>query len=105
MNSQNDLMNTAITDKNNLWSKVKQMRDNKSKNNDIPYIETMAGRFEENEVLEGFRQNTELLCNKKDNKNFIMDFYNLSEEVNQIIFDISSNQEINIPFMKLEDLK
>ena len=54
VNSQNDLMNTAITDKNNLWSKVKQMRDNKSKNNDIPYIETMAGRFEENEVLEGF---------------------------------------------------
>ena len=61
--------------KSNEFSKVckilKPLRGGSKTNSDIPYIDTLAGRFSEQNVLEGFRRNTEILCNDNEsNSNF-----------------------------------
>ena len=75
------------------------------KSSEIPFIETLAGTYSDNNVLEGFCANTEILCNEEIVSNKFDDkFYNMCVEDNQIIFEITTH-EYKIPHMELGDLK
>ena len=56
-----DLITTFDTDKNKIYMKLKKSRGENPKTIDIPFIETLAGKFYGTDVLEGFAQNTEIL--------------------------------------------
>ena len=78
--------------------------DNQSKSS-TPFIETLYGKYSGENVLEGFCANTDILCNEKDDNQTENTFYKMCYEDNMVIFDITSNEEIRIPPMKIENLK
>ena len=47
--------------------------------NEITFIETLAGKYGGDNVLEGFCANTEILCNENDasNESFDNEFYKM----------------------------
>ena len=75
--------------------------------NEITFIETLAGKYEGDNVLEEFCANTEILCNENDasNESFDNEFYKMSTFNDLIIFDITANEEIKIPHLTLSELK
>ena len=97
-----ELMITHSSDISEVCSKLKHMRGDNKKIPNIPYIETLCGTFSGDNVLEGFRANTELLCNENilTEQN---DFYKMCQVDNEIIFEITKSENI-IPQMKLSDL-
>ena len=58
-------------------------------------------------MLEGFGGNTEILCDeeKTRNNNYDDKFYDMIVKDNMIIFDITSDEELEIPKMTLIQLK
>ena len=50
-------MNTFDTDRNKIYDKLKKSRGNDVHRNAIPYIETLVGKYEGINVLEGFCAN------------------------------------------------
>ena len=78
------------------------MRGEQNKQLDIPFIETLNGRYEGSSVLEGFRKNTELLCNNSESQS---DFYQMCVEDNEIISKLANYENISIPLMSLQTLK
>ena len=100
-----DLMTTFETDKNKIYMKLKKSRGENPKTVDIPFIETLAGKFNGTDVLEGFAQNTEILCNTEGDDTFDNDFYKMSIKDNMIIMEISENENIKIPHINLAQLK
>ena len=55
------------------------------KNSEIPFIETLSGKYSGKNVLEGFCRNTEILCNEDDiSQTFDESFYNMCVEDNMI---------------------
>ena len=102
-----DLMDTFKNDINKVFAKLKKGRGEAHKHTEIPFIETLAGTFTGNNVLEGFRCNTENLCNedeKIENK-YDNDIYDMFVKDNMIIFDITSDEDILIPHMSIVQLK
>ena len=86
-----DLMDTFKNDINKVCAKLKKARGDAHKQTEIPFIETLAGTFTGNNVLEGFRCNTENLCNedeKIENK-YDNDIYDMFVKDSMIIFDIT----------------
>ena len=74
----NELMETHRKDISKVCQKLKQIRGDKYRNIDIPYIETLCGTYSGKNVLEGFTANTEILCNKKPNLHqYDENFYNI----------------------------
>ena len=75
--------------------------------NEIPCIETLAGKFSNQNVLEGFAVNTEILCNENKLKsdNYDNDIYDMFLKDNMIIFDITAEEEVKIPHMNMTKLK
>ena len=59
----NELMETHNTNIGQVCNKLKKIRGDNIKNIEIPFIETLAGKFSGENVLEGFCSNTEILCN------------------------------------------
>ena len=55
--------------------------------------------------MEGFRANTEYLCNEKDDKNFHDDFLNRCIDDIRIINELSNEEEPKIPPITLETLQ
>jgi hypothetical protein len=100
-------METHNTNMSQVCSKLKKIRGESSKSSEIPYIETLAGKYTGKNVLEGFCKNTEILCNEEDISNkFDNSFYNMCVEDNIIIiFELSSREEVRIPHMQVSDLK
>ena len=73
---------------------------------EIPSIETVCGIYEGRNVLEGFRANTEILCNEKPCESSERNqFYEMCVRDNMIIFEIASDENLPIPHMELSDLK
>ena len=107
INDHNDIMKTFDEDINKVHSKLKRARGEDTKRNDIPFIETLAGKYVKENVLEGFCANTEILCNEDNTgtNEYDNEFYNMAVKDNMIIFDITANSDIKIPKMKLTDLK
>ena len=107
MKQHDELMDTHRNDISKVCKKLKQIRGDTSKTVDIPYIETLCGQYSGKNILEGFRANTEVLCNESSENVLRYDraFYDLCIEDNQIIFDITSEQKVKIPQMTLTNLK
>ena len=97
-----DLMNTYRTDITQIYSKLKQFRNESDKDNEITEIVTLNGTFKGSEVLEGFRTNTEFLCSKKYDKNFHEDFLDQCNNDLIIINDLISNEPKMIPPITIE---
>ena len=98
-----DLMNTFDKNINDIYYKLKKIRGDNTKRNDITMIETLNGTFSGNNVLEGFCSNTETLC--KDDANTEHEFYKMCFEDNIIILDLAKQELEHIPHMSLEVLK
>ena len=100
-----DLMTSSQMSINDVFKKLKSIKHNSTKSADIPYIETINGTYEGQNILEGFRANTELLCNSKDEENS-SDFLKMCQKDNVIIKDmINFDNDVDIPEMNLSDLK
>ena len=87
------------THKNNIGqvSNVLKKANGKSKTS-LESIETLVGTFNNENVLEGFRANTEKLCSpREDLNNFCNEFYKACLEDNMIIFDLTAEEEVCIP--------
>ena len=100
-------MNTFKTDINQICTKLKKTRGEECKQNEIPFIETLGGVYSGNNVLEGFRSNTEILCNEGDkvDTSYDNEVYDMFVKDNMIIFEIISDEEIKIPHMTITQLK
>ena len=73
INLQNKIMSYKCHKFTKVCKILKPLRGNSKINIDIPYIDTLAGRYSKQNVLEGFRRNTEILCNNNDSSsNFDM---------------------------------
>ena len=105
MKLHNELMEVHSSDMSKVCNKLKSIRGDKTKSTTIPTIETLCGTYNDSNVLEGFCANMEKLCNR-DNENIIdNEFYNMCLKDNEIIIQLTSDDEIVIPHMTLTDLK
>ena len=85
---------TFETDRNKIFGKLMRSCGCHTPQNDIPFIETLVGKFDGKNVLEGFCANTEALCNVEETSDiFDNDFYKMSTYV---IFDIAQNESVKI---------
>ena len=100
-----DLMNAHDKNITQTYVKLKKIRGENKRRVNIPEIETLSGTYKGINVLEGFRANTEHLCNEKSDKNFKDDFLNRCEEDLIHISDIAEFEPLRIPPIKLEDMK
>ena len=98
-------MNTHSNDLNKVSATLKKARGEEHRRNEIPFLETLAGKYTGNNVLEGFAANTEILCAEKETDEYNNDFYEMIIKDNMIIFDITADEEIQIPLMSLKQLK
>ena len=99
-------MGTYYADISQVCSKLKHIRGDNKKSLGIPSIETVCGIYEGRNVLEGFRANTEILCNEKSCESSERNhFYEMCVRDNMIIFEITSDENLPIPHMELSDLK
>ena len=91
-----------------MYKMLKKSRGDIKSTIKIPFIETLNGIFEGNNILEGFRSNTEILCqdinNDDDDDGNNCDFYKMCVKDNEIIFQLTEN-EMKIPKMTLDNLK
>ena len=103
----NSLMYTHSTDINKVSAQLRKARGDTHNRSEIPFIETLAGKYSGSNVLEGFAANTEILCDEAltDDKNYDNEFYKMIIKDNMIIFEITSEEKIEIPEMNLSDLK
>ena len=99
----NELMETHKDNIGQVSNKLKKISGNPKIA--IDSIETLIGTFNDKNVLEGFRANTEKLCGPRDDNNeFCNDFYKACLEDNMVIFDLTAKEEMNIPKMTMKDL-
>ena len=70
-----------------VGEKLRSIRGDAKKNVEIPFIETMCDTYKGDNVLEGFRADTEILCNQseKDNDLYDDEFYQMCIIDNEII--------------------
>ena len=104
----NDLMDTFNKNLSEVCIKLKKIRGEHCKQNEISEIETYLGRYTGDNVLEGFRANTEYLCNEKPNNpedNFSNKFLNKCIEDLVIINEVSKDETPKIPPIKLHDMQ
>ena len=99
------LMNTHSSDINKVSATLKKARGEEYRRHEIPFLETLAGKYTGNNVLEGFAANTEILCDEKETNDYNNHFYEMIIKDNMIIFDITAEEEIQIPLMSLRQLK
>ena len=101
-----ELMESHAKDINKVYSKLKRLRGAQAKSVEITSIETLCGIYEGENVLEGFCANTEKLCSQKSMASELdNNFYQICKDDNMIILELSTEDEIKIPYMKLSDLK
>ena len=74
------------------------------KNNRITEIETLNGYYRDQNVLEGFCANTEILC-RDESESTHHEFYKMCEQDNMIILEISQSENLKIPYMNTQNLK
>jgi hypothetical protein len=83
----NELMETHRSDISKVCQKLKQIRGDNNKGIDIPYIETLCGKYSGKNILEGSIANTEILCNENPENatQYDRSFYNMCVRDNEII--------------------
>ena len=99
-----ELMDAHSEDMSKICNKLKSASGDESKRAVISSIETLCGKYDGANVLEGFRANTEKLCNRND---LIVEneFYQMCIEDNEIIINLISDDNISIPHITLTTLK
>ena len=100
-----DLMDTHDKNISDVCKKLKNIRNEKSKATNISQIETFLGVYKGENVLEGFRANTEHLCNELTNTDFSDDFLERCTKDMMIIKDISKDEPLKIPHITLDKLR
>ena len=72
-------MEVQRNDISKVCKKLKQIRGETSNVIDIPYIDTLCGKYSKQNILEGFRANTEVLCNEnqENSKLYNQVFYSM----------------------------
>ena len=89
--NHNLLMATYYDDIGKVCQKLNEIRGNEKKSINISAIETICGTFEGRNVLEGFRANTEALCNERHSVSETNQFYKMCALDNMIIFEMAAN--------------
>ena len=100
-----DLMETNANNIGLTCQKLKKIRGENIKEKEIPEIETHLGTYKGNNVLEGFRANTEYVCNDTSNDKFSDEFLKQCETDLMIIADIAESESVLIPPMTSLSLK
>ena len=101
-----ELMEVHFNDISRVCQKLKKIRGENYEQSKIPSIETLNGTFTGSNVLEGFRVNTEVLCNeKKDIPESENTFLKMCEEDNMTILKLIPEENVQIPLMTIECLK
>ena len=100
-----DLMNAHAKNITETCRKLKSIRGENKKSVIISEIKTFLGTYKSQNVLEGFRANTEHLCNDKSDKNFSDEFLKRCEDDLMIISELSEFEPLTIPPIKIEDIK
>ena len=99
-------METFAHDISKVCTKLKNIRGDKTKRIEIPFIETLCGKFEGENVLEGFCANTEKLCNENNAESDLNnEFYQMCLEDNLIIIKLTSDDQLFIPHMEMKNIK
>ena len=92
---QDKVMSQGKNNMSAVCSLLQSKRGDSKRSPDIPYIDTLDGLYEGENVLEGFRTNTELLCNntpEKDDTFDEIDFHEMCVSDNEIILKITDNE-------------
>ena len=104
----NDLMETHDKEISEVYKKLQKIRGKHQNPSNISEINTFLGTYKGDNVLEGFRANTEYLCNEKlDDKDtdFSDDFLERCKEDLRIINEISEHEVLKIPPITLKEMK
>ena len=100
----NDIMGALITDRNKIYSKMKQLRGQKSSTKPFK-LRTPVGTFCGEDVLEGFAADAEHLGRVRGEPDiYDNEFYRLCKQDNAYIFDFKGNDEVKIAPMSLKNL-
>ena len=100
-------METHRKDIGKVCQKLKEIRGDNKQTIDIPFIDTLCGKYSGPNILEGFCANTEMLCNDNmvNSEQYDRSFYDMCIQDNMIIFNITSQERFKIPHMTLVNLK
>ena len=98
-------METYNKNISDVFKKLKKICGDNMNSMDIPEINTFLGCYTGSNVLEGFRANTQILCNEKEGKNFSEGFLKRCNEDLIIINEIAKDEDLVIPPITLEKLK
>ena len=98
-------MSSFYCDINQVFKKLKKVRGENTSSSQIPHIETLDGVYTGIDVLEGFRKNTEIICNDKETNTDDHTFHKECLFDDTILVDIANYEQPSIPEMTLENLK
>jgi hypothetical protein len=89
-----------------VCQKLKHIRRDNNKRIDIPYIETLCGKYSGENVLEGFIANTEIICNENPENEGRYDgpFYNMCVQDNEIIIEKDDSYQEKMTLTNLKDI-
>ena len=102
--NHNELMKTHKENVAKVSKTLKQI-SGLNKSTKISFIDTLKGRYSDENVLEGFCANAESLATPIDNPDYCTEFYRMVQEDNKYILEFSSDQNHTYPLMTMEDLK
>ena len=103
VSNNNELMVSQISDRNQVYRKLKKMR-NQSSSPVTSCLKTPVGVYHGVDILEGFAADAEHLGRDRgDCVQFDNDFYRLCKMDNAYIFDFKQENEIKIPPMSMQD--
>ena len=90
-----DLMCTFKNNPSDIYDKMKKARGEYKKAVEIPFIETLAGTYTGDNILEGFAANTEIMCNENQNDDkFDNEIYRIFKRDNMTLIDITTNEDV-----------
>ena len=98
-------MQCQPSDLSKACKKLKTMKGDYGHQSEIDFIETLCGKYEGINVLEGFCANTELLCNRKPDDKNDHEFLKMCQGDNEVIIELSKDDNLEIPHMNLIILK
>ena len=105
MSLNNTLMNASNHDRNKVYSLLRNLR-NEGRKSATSTLESPAGTFYGEDILEGFAADAEHLGKPTEpNDYFDREFYELCILDNLYIFDFKGENPVKIPNMTMEDLE
>ena len=102
-----ELMDSFKHDVKDVYSTLKKFRRDVSTNKDLDHIDTLAGKFYGEHILDGFASNTEILCGVDSIKaqKYDSELLNRIKDDNHIILDLTTREQTSIEHISLPQLK